>query len=170
MKNLMICFLVSGSISAFAQDIKPLVITSDNISVAGCFGITKSNNMKRETVVFRIFKGLNSIVINENKIGEIIVLEGEKATNSQGLSASYMPFESESSLPDYYNENWTYPAPATTILSARGNYKGFFVNDNAEGLLVRHKFYQINDLNLKCTADETLLMKKINSVLNFSPM
>ncbi len=170
MKKLLSGLLVLGSLTAFAQEIKPLAKTSEAINVLGCFGVFKTATTNRETVVFRIFQGLNSFVVNENNVGQVVVLEGETSPNSRGLTGSHMPFESQATLPEYYNEDWSYPAPSSTILAVRGNYKGFFLSDSAEGLLARHKLYQVADQNLECTSDKVLILEKIKSVLKFSPM
>jgi hypothetical protein len=170
MTILILGLLTLISIPTFAQDIKPLTTTSDGMSVLGCFGSSKGSRSSRETVVFRKFKGLSSFVISNDNIGMVMVLEGENSTNSRGITGSHMPLESQTILPDYGSENWSYPAPASTILAARGNYIGFFLNDSAEGLLTRHKLYQLGDLTLKCTSDKVLLLEKINSALKFSPM
>src|SRR5690606_29189679 len=116
------------SSSVMAYDIKALVIDPNNERTVGCFTQnTDSNGITKHTVVFRVYPGIRSFVIDEKSAGRVVVFEGTKAVNGSGIASSLLPFEALNRLPDYYNEPWTYPTPEFTIFAARGNYVGFFI-------------------------------------------
>ena len=166
MSLLPVLLALSFAASALA-DVTPLTA-----NILACYSTKgKATDFDRSKAI--IFRAGGDFVTNGSISdfisGKVYVMRFDAEGVNRSLSTNRMDFEGTTSLPENSGENWTAPAPAGTVFSARGNLIGVFLYNDGTGALKGKVAYRSPDDQMDlgafdCTSDLATAINWFHSV------